>query len=210
MGNLSSCGDQSAGDKSIAVPEKITVYYWGPHPGVPFYGRAIAIYLTLDQAGVKYDMKPPSEAPEGVSFAPPSIDIDGMRMGQNPAILASLGEMFGLLGKSQKEKMQVLQAVEDMNDIFGEHGKFKENEGRKKQWFTYLEKKLQGKKWVGGTDEPTVADFHGVFAFEWIVSKAIDFSAFPNITKWWADIQAYPVVAKMKASRVDGRKHIPA
>jgi len=192
-----------------APPSKVTVYYWGPTPDVPFYGRGIGIYLTLNQAGFKYDVKPPAEAPDGAGMAPPMVDIDGLCMGQTPAILITLGDKFELAGKTPEEKMRCLQAIEDMNDVFGEHGKFVEDAERKKKWFTYLEKKIEGKKWLAGTSEPTVADFHGVFAFEWVKKKSIDFSDFPNMTKWWADIQAYPVVAEMYASCVDGRKMIP-
>lgn len=208
MGNCSS--PQTGKD-----PKSITVYYWGPHPGMNMYGRAIAIYLTLDQAGFEYDKQPPNEMPGGsppndICFAVPAVKIDGRFVSQTPAILAVLGELFGLGGKTPEEKGRVLHALEDMNDLFGEHGKFTDgNNERKRKWFTYLEKKLKGKQWWGGTSEPTVADFHGVFAFEWIVKKKIDFSAYPNTTKWWEDIQAVPVVAKMKESCVDGRTMVP-
>merc|ERR1712244_169767 len=111
------------------------------------YGRAIGIYLTLDQAGATYDMKPPSDMPDGTAMAVPAVNIDGFCMGQTLAILASLGEAFGLNGKTPQEKMACMQALEDMNDVFGEHGKMAEDEERKKKWFTYLDKKLQGKKW---------------------------------------------------------------
>jgi len=193
----------------VTTPSSITVYYWGPHPGTPFYGRAIGIYLTLNQAGVKYDKKPPPEMPDGSAMAVPAVDINGFCMGQTTAILVALGNMFELSGKTPQEKMQCLQALQDMNDVFGEHGKFVEDSERKKKWFTYLEKKIEGKKWLAGTSEPTIADFHGVFAFQWVIQKSIDFSEYANMTKWWADIQAHPVVAEMIASCVDGTLMIP-
>merc|ERR1712228_112722 len=102
-----------------------------------------------DQAGVKYECKHPSEMPDdGSAMAVPVVDIDGFRIGQSPAILAALGEMFGLVGKTQTEKMKVLQGLQDMQDVLADVEKFKENEERKIKWFTYLEKKLQGKKWM--------------------------------------------------------------
>jgi len=189
-------------------PTSITVYYHGPTV-MNAYGRAIGIYLTLDQAGVKYDMKGPADMPEGSAMAVPVVDIDGVCMGQCPAILVALGEMFQLSGKTPEEKMRCLQALEDMNDVFGERAKMAEDAERKKKWFTYLDKKIQDKKWLAGTSEPTIADFHGVFAFEALKNKSVDFSEFPNMTKWWADIQAYPVVAKMYESCVDGRVMLP-
>jgi len=193
----------------------ITVYYWGPHPpdspggGMNMYGRAIGIYLTLDAAGAKYEMKPQAEMPAGCAMAPPAVDIDGTCIGQTPAILTVLGTKFDLAGTTPEEKMLVLQSVEDMNDIFGEHGKMVDDAALKDKRFSYLEKKIAGKKWLAGTAEPTIADFHGVFAFEWVVKKGVDFSAYPNVTKWLADIRAHPCVAKMIASCVDGRSMIP-
>lgn len=192
----------------------ITVYYWGPVGGANIYGRAIGIYLALNQAkkkypSITYEMKAPSEMPDGTGFAVPAISIEGTCIAQTPAILIALGEEFGLLGRTKAERLQCMQGIEDMNDVFGEHSKWVDDEERKNKWFAYLEKKLAGKQWIAGTDAPTVADFHGVFAFEWVKKKNIDFSAFPNTSKWWADIQAYPVVAEMYASCVDGRTMIP-
>lgn len=187
----------------------ITVYYFGPVGGMNMYGRAIGVYLTLNQAGVEYKMKPPGEKPDGSGMAAPVVVVDGISIAQTPAILTVLGEKYSLAGRTFEERIRVLQALHDMNDVFGEHGKMAEDAARKERWFTYLEKRLEGKKWMGGTSEPSVADFHGVFAFEWVKKKGIDFSAYPNTTKWWADIQAYPVVAAMYASCVDGRTMIP-
>merc|ERR1719350_255897 len=143
--------------------------------------------------------------PEGAAFAVPVVDVDGVSIGQTPMILMVLGEKFGLAGARPQEKAQVLQALGDMNDLFNEHGKFVENEERKDKWFGYLEGKLEGRAWMGGTAEPSIADFHGVFAMEWINKKKIDYSKFPRVTKWWADLQAVPVVKKMHDSCVDGR-----
>jgi len=201
------------------APGKITVWYWGPHGDTPFYGRGIGIYLTLDQAGFPYEKKPAMEMPGGFvaggaadpkAYAPPAVEIDGTFMAQCTHILSVLGQTFGLAGKTSAEQMQVLHALGDMDDVFGVHGKFKDDEALKKKWFGYLDKKLAGKTWIGGTTEPTIADFHGVFSFCWIDAKGIDYSEYPNLAKWSANIKAYPVVKKMFDSCVDGRKMIPS
>merc|ERR1712110_277600 len=187
---------------------ELSVYYWGPLM-MNMYGRGIGIYLTLDEAGAKYVLKPASDIPEGQSMAPPCIEENGVFMGQTPQILAYLGEKHGLCGDNEAEKMQVMQALGDMDDVFGEHGKFVDDADLLKTRFSFLEKKYSGRKWLGGTSKPTVADFHGVFAFEWVDKKKVDFSAYPSITAWWGNIREHPVVAKMYASCVDGRTMIP-
>lgn len=72
----------------------------------------------------------------------------------------------------------------DFNDIFGEHAKFVDDKERKDKWFSYLDKKIAagGTGWAAGTASPTIADFHGVFAFEWVVKKQIDFSEYKSLT----------------------------
>ena len=191
----------------------ITVYYWGPTQA-NMYGRAIGIYATLYEAGIDdFAMKAPKDMPPGSSFAPPCVDIDGTLVGQTPAALFVLGEKFGLIGNGGEEKARVMQTLLDFNDIFQEHGKFVENKERKAKWFDYLEKKLESTAdncpWAAGTSQPTVADFHGAFAFEWVVKKGIDFSEYPNITKWWNSIRNWPSVKKLYDSCVDGRTMIP-
>ena len=99
----------------------------------------------------------------------------------------------------------------DFNDIFGEHAKFVDDKERKDKWFSYLDKKIAagGTGWAAGTASPTIADFHGVFAFEWVVKKQIDFSEYKSLTAWWDKIKAFPAVNELYASCVDGRTMIP-
>jgi len=219
---------QASSSTAIVLNKQTTsikVHYWGPHPGmelgVPFYGRAIGIYLTLDQAGYKYEkcyagdamnrfagpnpnflLAAESDANQLKGYAPPLVEIDGNFMAQTPQILAVLGETFGLAGQTRKENMQVLHALGDVQDVFDLHNNFVTDVALKDKWFKYLENKLQrykseGNSWMGGTKGPSVADFHGVFTFCCIVGKSIDFSNYPNLTQWWKAIKAFPVVANM-------------
>ena len=191
---------------------KITVYYWGPTQ-MNMYGRAIGIYAALEQAGVEYASKPPSEMPEGAAFAVPCVDMDGLLLGQTPVILMVLGKKLGLAGSSVEEEAKVSQALADFNDVFGEHGKFSEKPDRAKKWFSYLDAKIAsgGTTWAAGTPEATVADFHGVFACEWLVKKDIAFatSEYPHLAKWWKEIKTVPGVKKLYDSCVDGRSMLP-
>lgn len=210
MGN--NCTSSSTA--ALTSKSSIKVHYWGPHQNMRFYGRAIGIYLTLDQAGLTYEKCPPtknlpvfatigSEAPK--AYAPPLVEVDGNFMAQTPQVLAVLGEMCGLAGGTRKENMQVLHALGDLQDVFDLHSKFETDVALKDKWFKYLEMKLErhkseGSRWMGGTKGPSVADFHGVFTFCWIVGKNIEFTNYPNLTQWWKDIKAVPVVANMIGS----------
>ena len=46
--------------------------------------------MTLNQAGVKWTNEAPDKMPEGTAMAPPAVVIDGVGMGQTPAILIKL------------------------------------------------------------------------------------------------------------------------
>mmetsp|Transcript_39890 Transcript_39890/g.113929 ORF Transcript_39890/g.113929 Transcript_39890/m.113929 type:complete len:235 (+) Transcript_39890:99-803(+) len=190
---------------ALAGPPSFTVYYLGPHEGgANFFGRAIGIYLTLDEAGATYEVKKPAEAPKDVGFAPPIITLEsGQHMAQTPAILNVLGERFGLNGSTLEEKVKCQQMVMDLNDLLSEAfaGKLNENLERANKWFAFLEGKLTSKFLV--KDTPTVADFHGVFAFE-VVHKSYtkgDYSAFPKLTAWWARLNEHPCVKKMRSTK---------
>lgn len=166
-----------------------------------FWGRAIGVILTLEEAKAEYSIHLPEEAPSE-RFTYPVITLDsGETIGQVPAILNILGEHFGLNGQTKKQQIMSQQAVLDMNDIFSlaQSGHFTENPERATQWFKLLESKLVENKFLVA-DTPTVADFHGVFATEW-VHKCYDFNAyetFPRLAQWWQDICNHPPVAKMK------------
>lgn len=97
------------------------------------------------------------------------------------------------------------QSVLDMNDIFSsaQSGNFTENPERAAQWFRLLEKSLTENKFLIA-DTPTVADFHGVFATEW-VHKCYSVSAFdefPRLAQWWQDICNHPPVQRMKCGDI--------
>merc|ERR1711956_44875 len=96
--------------------------------------------------------------------------------------------------------MGVTQAVLDFNDIVSEHKTFKEKPDRAEKWFSYLEATLSSSEtgWIAGTKEATVADFHGVFACEFMILKEIDFTSdYPAIAKWWESVKAVPGVKKL-------------
>ena len=190
---------------------KITVYYWGPSQ-MNCYGRAIGIYAALNQAGISYECQPPSAMPQGAAFATPCVDIDGLVLGQTPTILMHLGTELGLAGSSPHETAQISQALMDFNDIFSEQSKFLEKPERAAKWLSYLDAKMKAGNttWAAGTPEATVADFHGVFAFEWLVKKNIDFTTdYPHIAKWWEAVQKVPGVKALYDGCVDGRTMLP-
>jgi len=184
-----------------------TVYYWSACK--KFCGRAIGIILTLDAAGANYEIKDKEEANFDEGFAVPMIELkSGQFISQTPAILDILGSSFNLQGATKEEIRLCKQSVLDVNDIFGESKGFKEKPDRMKKWFTLLEKRLSKQKFLAG-ETPTVADYHGVFAFEWVHARVGDSygEEFPNVARWWSELCETPAVKKMKDS---GIKMIPA
>uniref|UniRef100_A0A7S3JYJ1 GST C-terminal domain-containing protein n=2 Tax=Aureoumbra lagunensis TaxID=44058 RepID=A0A7S3JYJ1_9STRA len=188
------------------------LYYWTACKD--FWGRAIGVVLTLEDAkrkgcDINYVIKVPDEAPKDIGFAVPMIQLPtGQVVAQTPAILNVLGTTFGLCGQTVEQQIACQQCVLDVDDIFSEviQKKWEGKKERADKWFALLESKLTKSKFLV-CDEPTVADFHGVFAFEWVLVKYEgDFKAFPKLTQWWTAINDYPPVKDMRAS---GIKMIP-
>merc|ERR1719354_1182157 len=172
------------------MDDTYVVYYWSACQ--QFWGRAIGIILTLDAAGVKYFIKDKEEADFSKGLAVPMITLTtGQTLSQTPAILDILGERLNLMGETEDEILLCKQSIYDMNDIFGESKNFKEKPDRAKHQFLVC-------------DSPTVADFHGVFAFEWVHARFGESygEEFPNLARWWKDVCEVPVVKKMKTSGI--------
>jgi glutathione S-transferase len=193
----------------------ITVYYWGPNEKVNTYGRAIGIYAALNQAGVDYETKTTQEIPRGFpSFATPCIDLDGLKLGQTATILMALGTKFDLAGDTPEESHRVSQLLHDWTDVRDEHYRFVDHPERGHAWFNYLEGRLQegGTTWVAGTQEATVADFHGVYVCECLSARGIDFKqGYPSLARWWDEIKTVPGVKKLYdgCEEHEGRTMIP-
>lgn len=87
---------------------KYTIYYFSACKS--FHGRAIGPVLTLMHAGKKegedFFIKDVTEAPPGPRVGYPQVTFpNGITIGQTAAILLTLGEEFGLAGKTAEEKM---------------------------------------------------------------------------------------------------------
>jgi len=182
----------------------VTVYYI--KASKQFWGRSTSIVLTLDHAGVEFEIKDKSEAPEGVGFTVPIITLEsGQHLSQTLAILNALGDKYGLNGKTVEEKNVCLQTKLDLNDMLVEikPGILKENPERLEKWLSVFEARLQG-TYFGG-DSVSTADFLGKFVFTLINFKfGEDYQEkFPNLKKWNAAINEVPAVKKMNESGVD-------
>ncbi|MEM1075890.1 MAG: glutathione S-transferase family protein [Pseudomonadota bacterium] len=180
-----------------------TLYYFDACRS--FWGRAIGVVLTLEDAGAEYEIRDISDAPQG-RFTFPNITLStGETIGQVPAILNILGNRFDLTGRTGVEKIMCQQAVLDLDDIFinAQNGKLSKNPERATQWFSLLENKLAENRFLV-SDAPTVADFHAVFATEWVHRgyAADAYNAHPRLAQWWKDICAHPPVTKMKAGDI--------
>ncbi len=129
----------------------------------------------------------------------------GQTISQSIAILHTLGEQYGLNGHTSEEKRACLQSLHDIDNIFTEaqSGKMTESPERADKWFALLEAKLENHKFLVN-DTPTTADFHAVFAFEWVNKSysASGYEKFPRVSQWWKDLCEHPCVKKMKTSDV--------
>lgn len=181
-----------------------SVCYW--YGCEKFWGRAIGVIGALEAGGAKYEIKSHTERPSGNMFALPIVTFpEGTSMSQTPMILVEIGARLKLDGNTLKEKMQCKQSLMDVNDIFGEasSGKLKENPDRAKKWFALVEKTLSETKGFLVCGTPTVADFHAVFAFEWVIKCVgpectTDAKTYPNIVRWWKALNETPAVKKMR------------
>ena len=114
-----------------------------------------------------------------------------------------LGDKFGFKGATEEEKIKCAQALPDLDDIFLEASSKKWNDkpDRADKWFALLESKLTKKFLV--SDEPTVADFHFIFAFAWVdACYDGDYKKFPKLSQYIKDINDYGPVKNMKTSGV--------
>ena len=179
------------------------ICYW--HGCEKFWGRAIGVIGALNAAGETFELQSHTDRPSGNFFALPIVTFpDGKKMSQTPMILVEIGEKHGLLGNTAEEKMKCKQYIMDMNDIFGEaySGKLTDNAERAGKWFAMVENILSKTKFLA-CDTPTVADYHAVFTFEWVIKKVgpestTDAKKYPNIVRWWKALNATPAVKKMR------------
>ena len=189
--------------KSEKDEAPFTIYYHGACK--EFTGRAAPIMMILDHAGIKYDIKDVSDAPDNCGFAVPFISFeDGQNLSQTIAITTDLGEKYGLIGKTGKEKTECLQAQLDLNDAFCEciAGKFKENPERLLKWKGVIESRLKD-PFFGGK-EVSAADYFAVMVFTFINHHfGENYDDFPKIAKWLTSIDEVPVVKKQKESGIE-------
>ena len=180
------------------------LYYWTACKS--FWGRAIGVILTLDEAGAEYTVHPPEEVPVPQRFTFPVLTLaEGLSMGQVPAILNVLGQRFGLAGTTDAERIASQEAVLDVDDVFAEAqgGKFAKDPDRAAKWFSLLDARLADHRYLV-TDSPTVADFHAVFATEWVHKsyRKDAYDSYPHLARWWGDICAHPTVHRMKTGDI--------
>ncbi|KAL3893404.1 MAG: hypothetical protein SGPRY_014257, partial [Prymnesium sp.] len=140
-----------------------------------FWGRAIGPVLTLNAAGKKlgvdYEIRDLNEVPAGKGVGFPQVTLsNGLTIGQTATVCGVLGDEFGLSGKTPEAKILCRQYLEDLNDVFStaQSGKMAEDPDKHAaKWFSLLETRLEGNSFFLG-EEPSVVDFHGVFAMLWV------------------------------------------
>ena len=182
----------------------VTIYFY--FSCQKFWARVAPIALTLDEAGVEYEIKDISEAPEGCGFAYPMMSLeDDTRLSQTIAITTHLGEKYGLNGSTPLEKTVNLQTMLDFDDMVEEipKGVYKKSPERLQKWLDVFESRLKDPFF--GDEQVATADFMAVFVIS-IVNQLFGkdyFEKCPKLAKWNAAIEEVPVVKKIKDSGVN-------
>lgn len=232
-------------DSESSNDDVYTLYYWFALE--KFFGRCIGVVLALDHVGAKWQALDKEAAPGGVGLAAPWVTIPANKAADGPdaqpytltqttAILIEIASRTApdvLLGKTSAEKAYCLQSLMDVEDITNESfsGKFQASEEKKRtqedglnrlmKWCTVIEDRLSKRTWLAGESGPTIADFHGIFSFEWVQQKALKehgllglccagaegseasekslMKMYPSIARWWAAVNSVPAVKKMRS-----------
>ena len=73
------------------------------------------------------------------------------------------------------------------------------------RWFALFNERLAKSKFFLA-DEPTIVDFHGVFAFSFVekafITKGGYIEKYPNVVRWWAEVKEVPAVKEMVESGI--------
>ena len=122
------------------------------------------------------------------------------------AVLKKLGDALGLCGKTADLVALCRPRLEELNELALDAGFDRLKDTKAAEWFAKLEGWLEDSAWFLG-DEPSIVDFHGVFAFSWIEKNFIgthggSFAAYPKVAKWWVAVNELPAVAMIHASPV--------
>ena len=98
---------------------KYTVFYHGS--GKTFLGRAHGAAMLLEQAGAEYGWASKDGVPEGIGFVVPMVTLaNGLTIGQQGAICASLGKELGFYPKTPEGEAAALCIIENTSDLASE------------------------------------------------------------------------------------------
>eukprot|EP00316_Scyphosphaera_apsteinii_P021958 CAMPEP_0119310864 /NCGR_PEP_ID=MMETSP1333-20130426/20591_1 /TAXON_ID=418940 /ORGANISM="Scyphosphaera apsteinii, Strain RCC1455" /LENGTH=160 /DNA_ID=CAMNT_0007315125 /DNA_START=78 /DNA_END=560 /DNA_ORIENTATION=+ len=137
--------------------------------------------MILSEAGAKYEVKDPSEAPKGIGFTVPMVTFPaGYTVAQQGAIAASLGKELGFYPKTAEGEALALNIVENMMDMVGELGK---GDDRLTKWYGTFEAALakSGSGFLVG-DTLTYADLASYKIVKLATEKGG--TAGPLLAKW--------------------------
>lgn len=200
------------GSRRPALPHGVVVYYHSACQA--FTGRADGIIRMLEQAGCKYTVRAPSDAPPAFAgemgcFAVPFIQLPcGLVLSQSQAIMQHLGRLLGLHPRTAAGEARALQVALNMGDLISEGGrKLRDDPARLARWLDTFEGTLRssGSGYMVG-DELTYADF-ACYSFLKLMVKFAPAGAYSLIGQFVATMDALPA---MRAFNEAGVALLPA
>merc|ERR1719469_896867 len=165
--------------KAVAVVPGGTykIFY---HAG--FHGRALGLFMMLEEAGAKYEWLAPGDYPDKGFACPMFESPTGVKCSQTIAVSFALGKELGFYPDELSEQAKALQLCNDVSDMFGEVMGGKPDE-RIKKWLQHFEDSLTGEYFCG--DKPTYADFNIFMNFTGISQqKAPLMEGCPKLQAW--------------------------
>lgn len=163
-----------------------------------FIGRAHGTVMILEQAGAKYEVKEPKDAPTGFpTLATPIVKLpDGTVIAQQAAIATVLGKQLNLSPKTAADEAVAMTIANNTTDLFSEMGK---DDARLSKWMQTYETALEraGKGFLVG-DSLTYADLCSYL----LVAKIAEHVSPPPKVKQWIDMMANTTAGKSAAAKV--------
>lgn len=186
------------------------VFYYAP------WSSATTSHWALEELGVPYEKvkldlaAKEAQTPEFLALNPnakvPLLVHDGVPVFESIAILAHLGETFGvdkgLFPAPGLDRARAFSWLAWMNVSLGTAAYRAANHGgdpaEPRKLLSILDRHLRGRTWIVGVSF-TLVDAHLAGGMMWIARLGIDMTDLPDVDAWVARCKARPALARVLA-----------